>query len=227
MAALLLFCVPIFALNLWVLNKGAWSKFLEPWKIQVLVVEAVWTLLTAHFVMRASWAGFWLFAVLSATMIGANLYFLLVLKNYALAFYALFLLIMAGLYLLNLFKLLHEPYYRSGKRWFEGVPRFVPKVEAHLKGEQEAEGDARRARVSRLNHEGCYVFTDAPIKPSEPAPSKVVLKLGDLHLECAVELITRSKDGLGQGLRFLADSADRQKDIKDFIDRVRSSGYVH
>jgi hypothetical protein len=226
MAALLLLSMPIFALNLWVMNKGAWSKLLDPWKLQVLGVEALWTLMTARFILQASWAGFWLFFVMSSVIVCANLYFLFALKNYALAFYALFLLIMAGLYLLNLYKLLHEPYYRSGKKWFEGLPRFVPNIQAEIKSQAQG-AETSPARVSRLNHEGCYLYSEKAGLAAFNAPSEVVLKLGDLRLECAVELITRSSDGMGQGLRFLADSADRQKDIRDFIDRVRSSGYVH
>jgi hypothetical protein len=141
-------------------------------------------------------------------------------KNYALAFYALFILILSAMYSVSLIKNLKETYYQSGKRWFEGRPKFLPRIEAELR----FDGQMVPARLSRLGEEGCYAYPHFGTKIEKV--EGIALKLGDLHLDCAVELISHSRDGSGNGLRFVAGSADQQKDIKDFIDRLRSAGYV-
>ena len=65
-------------------------------------------------------------------LLGVNLHYLVATKNYALAFYALFLLIVGGIYCLHLYRNLSEAYYHAGQRWFEGQPVFLPRIEADL-----------------------------------------------------------------------------------------------
>lgn len=215
-----LLSVPVFLLNIWVMQKGATAKLLEAEKLRWIGAELLWALLVVRLLYRARWSGFWLFLSLSVAVLVGNLYFLLVTKNYALAFYALFLLILSGVYLMNLYQSLSEAYYHSGRRWYEGLPRFIPRLEAEL----ETEKGPLAAKLSRLDTGGCYSYADNGRDIGDVR--QVVLKLGDLKLGCAVELMSKTQDGLGGGLRFVVKSEDQRKDIRDFIDRVRSSGYV-
>jgi hypothetical protein len=220
LAFLVVLSTPIFILNLWVMHKGSLVKVLEPGKQRLIAFQFVWMLFTLYLLLKAKWAGFASFMTMSAVLLLANVFLLISTKNYALAFYALFLLILSALYALNAYKDLRGTYYDSGKRWFEGLPRFLPRIEAELKvGERVVS-----ARLSRLGEEGCYAypFFEGQIDKVD----RIHLKLGDLQLECAVELVSKSSDGCGNGLRFLAVSEDQNKDIKDFINRLRSAGYV-
>lgn len=215
---MVLLAIPIFWLNLWVLHKGAVLTFLKAGRVWWLIVQGLWTLVTLHWLLQVRWRGFWSFVTLASVMLLSNVYFLVATKNYALAFYALFLLILGALYAVHLYRNLKESYYDSGQRWYEGEPRFLPRVEASM-----LIGDATTTvRLSRLGVEGCYVFSPMSFDKID----QLKLKLGDLELNCAVELVSKSKAGLGSGLRFIRSSADQDKDIRDFIDRVRSAGYV-
>lgn len=224
LACLILLSSPISLLNIWVMQKGVLSKVLQRDKLWWIGIEAVWAFVTLLWLLGARWRGFWSFMALSATLLGGNLYFLLTMKNYALAFYALFLLILSALYGMHVFKSLSEAYYNSGRRWYEGLPRFLPRVEAEIL----SLGKAIPVRLSRLGTDGCYAFASAG--ESLGLPERIALKLGDLRLDCAVELVSRSDRPEGRsegcGLRFVAASADQHKDIWEFIDRVRSAGYV-
>lgn len=213
---------PVFLLNLWVMQKGSSLKLTQRDSLMLLGAQLAWVLLSVHWLLKARWRGFLSVSLLSGTMIVGNVYLLLLTKNYALAFYALFLLIMAGLYCFHLFRNLKEPFYRSGQRWFEGRPVFLPSLEAWL----SIDGQRVPARLSRLGIEGCFAYLAPNAIVDTGKVEAIALKLGELTLDCAVELITKSEDGAGGGFRFLVAGADQLKDICDFIDRVRSSGYV-
>jgi len=219
LAALLLLSIPLFILNLWVMQKarGPLNRELWIWA----GIEAAWVLFCVGSILGARMRGFWLTCTLSLTLLYGNLFFLLRTKNYALAFYALFLLILSALYLAYLYRALREPYFEPGRRWFEGLPEFLPRIEAELRSSQSS----ARARLSSLAEEGCYAYP-VPGEALTAEPDAIRLKVGDLELECAVQSVTKTKDGLGRGLRFLTPTPDHEKDIRDFIDRVRSSGYV-
>jgi len=222
LSLMVLWAIPVFFLNIWVLHKGALAKVLDQESLVWMSIQAGWTLLSLFWLLRASWKGFLSVVLLAATMFGANLYHLISTKNYALAFYALFLLIIALLYCLHLYRSLGEAYYHSGQRWYEGRPRFLPALEAALKA-----GDRIvPARLSRLGIEGCYAYPEAGPALRPDSFDSIELKLGDLKLDSAVLLVSRSKDGAGSGFRFVAESADRSKEVREFIDRVRSAGYV-
>ena len=220
LAAMMFLAAPIFLLNLWVMQKGMPGKLFSSEHRIWIGVDVVWVLITTRWLFKVRRRGFWSVAILAGVMLLGNVHYLTATKNYALAFYALFLLIISGLYLLNLHKLMSNAYYNPGQRWFEGQPRFLPKIEARLYDEK----DQILAKLSQLGVEGCYVFAPELVKIQKV--DRIELKLGDLSFDCAVELISKTKDGHGRGLRFLAHSADQNKDIRDFIDRVRSSGYV-
>lgn len=220
LSLLVLLAIPIFILNLWIIQKGVVSKVLRPANLWWIAIQAIWVLATLRALLKAKWLGFWSFAALSAVMLITNVILLVSLKNYALAFYALFVLILSGMYSLHLFKNLNEPYYDSGQQWFEGTPRFLPHIEAKLGLEKQF----LSVRLSRLGEEGCYAFCQS--MPKVSGRGEIFLKLGNRTLKTEVELVSRSRDGFGWGLRFASRSADERKDIKDFIDRVRSVGYV-
>lgn len=217
----ILVAIPIFFLNVWVLQKGAIAKVLQREMLVWMSAQAVWVLVSMYWLLKATWRGFWSTTALASAMFGLNVYYLVFTKNYALAFYGLFLLIIAGLYCLHLFRSLKEPYYSPGQQWFEGRPIFLPRIEAELR----AGTRQLSARLSRLGIEGCFAYPRQLGLDADGIES-IELKLGDLRFSCAVELISRTKDGAGRGFRFVASSPDQNKEIRDFIDRVRSAGYV-
>lgn len=229
LASLILLSIPIFMLNMWVVQKGSVIKLVQSDRVWWIAAQAVWTLITFYWLWRVRWRGFWSFLALAALMLVGNVFFLVSTKNYALAFYALFLLILSALYAAHLYRNLREPYYESGQHWFEGEPRFLPRLEARLRFDDQSVP----LKLSRLGIEGCYTYFEGTGNEAEVVSrlrrdtlSNVHLKLDELELECAVQLVSQSKDGKGRGLRFVRESADQDKDIRDFIDRVRSAGYV-
>lgn len=220
LASLIWLAVPIFLLNVWVVQKGSVAKLIQVERLYWIGAFAAIVLVTFRWLLKVKWRGFWALVALATAMLIGNIFFLVTTKNYALAFYALFLLILAALYAAHLYRHMKEPYYESGQHWFEGKPRFLPKLEAAL---QDGES-ITPVKLSRLGVEGCYAFTEVATQVGKV--DGIQVKLGDLELNCAVELVSQSKDGMGRGLRFIRASADQDKDIRDFIDRVRSAGYV-
>ncbi|MGE4232317.1 MAG: hypothetical protein AB7F43_03220 [Bacteriovoracia bacterium] len=226
-----LVCIPLFAVNLWVYKKVPLQTFWTRENIILLSLAGVWTLLTSLWVLQAKWKGFWSFLALGTIVLWGNLFFLVTSKNYSLAFYALFLLILFFNYLSKLYKTLREPYYNSKKRWYQGIPHFIPILEANLSSPQNS---GFLVHLSSLGTTGFYGYLE---KNSYPSPalieqiSEVELKLGGLKLNSAVELISidydKQKQGfVSGGFRFAKTSPDEQKRIHDFIDRVQTMGLL-
>ncbi len=222
-SSLALLAIPLFILNQWVVKKGAGGVFaftglFHGKPFWLILVASAWVLLALALLRRARKSGCFLFALLAATVIVADAILFLRARNYALAFYVLFLLILSVIYLLSTFRLLGEAYFNAGLRWFEGLPLFIPEIRAEL----ETVSGRGEGRMSRFDETGCYVFS----AKSMPDVFGIRLKLDEKELVSRVELISRTNDGLGQGLRFLAQSPDAEKDIREFVDRARSRGYV-
>lgn len=227
LASVLLFSFPLIVLNFWVLEKGSLVAIFKPDHITWFVTQSIWVFSSMALILKARWEGFWSVCSLSFIIVYANGFFLSRTKNYALAFYGLFFFILSIFYLIRLFQNLRNPYYHSGSRWFEGYPLFLPQLTAELRDQDKI----RSVRISKLAPQGCFAYlwgqqVNTDKSESLDQFSELVLRCGNLNLRCSIELVTLGKEGKGAGYRFVSNSLDQEKDIKDFIDRVRSLGYV-
>ena len=222
-----LLAIPVFLLNLWIMQKGPFVRLFDEKNLPWIILQAVWVLICCWWLLKAQWRGFWSLWLLDTLLLWGNLYFLVKTKNYALAFYALFLLTISILYFVHLYRILKESYYHSGRHWYESLPAFLPRIEVELWFEDKnRERVSIEAKLSRLGVEGCFAY---PIKETlikDRLFQEIYLKLNETKLSCPVELVCVTEDKQGAGLRFIADSEDQRKDIWDFIDRARSLGYV-
>jgi hypothetical protein len=221
---LLLLAIPILFLNLWVMEKVQFMKLVNKNKIIGVGVLSIVIIITVYFLMKAKKRALLLLIGLSAFVISSNLYFLLTTKNYALAFYGLFLIIISSMYLLSTYRILMLSYYNSGKRWFEGKPKFIPQVVAEAEvNEHEISG-----WLSSIDSEGCYAFFKEKDLSRNPERLKLLFK--DKILVCSVvpvsKMIDCADETTGLGCRFLVANADQSKDVSDFIECIRSAGYV-
>ncbi len=237
LSLLMFFAVPIYILNIWVVKKAKFIEFLSEGNWIYVALVFGWAFFSFFWIYRGRWRGFWAAWLLSGVLLWGNLYFLVRTRNYALAFYALFILTVSISYLLQLYKTLKEPFYSSGKKWFEGLPTFLPNVEAvleeHLVGPNDASPkDPDNAKLCRLSVDGCFLYLNSPSKVTVKQLKKIkrlTIKSGDNLMNCKVRLISvaKEKQNLGAGFQFMTlNNMDQQKEVKDFIDRVRSYGYV-
>ena len=219
-----LIAIPVFLLNLWVIEKGQLVRLLTKEKLIMSIVVTVLVLFSFAFLMKARKKGLLMLGGIASWAIGLNFYYLIVSKNYALAFFDLFLIILSSMYLLSTYKILKLAYYNSKKMWFAGVPKFIPQISAEI----DEHSGKLKGRVSNLDHDGCYVFLTK--SKFLNGPRSVQLHFKDRTLECDVVAVSKilncAEDAQGWGLSFNFKNADQQKDISDFIELVRSSGYV-
>lgn len=214
--------VPLVLLNLWVIQNGLGVREVAS-RLDALQITGAITLVIALSTFRllyfAKKLSILFLATIALFVLGANVYFVFKTKNYALAFYGLFFVITAGIYISTVFKCLKEVYYASGKQWFEGAPPFIPGVDAFL-----FQGDTViPTKLSRIAFEGCFAFSDDKISDKI---DKVSLRFSDIQVDLPVFLVTRTKDQKAGGIKFAYKSLDEAKEVHDFIDRVRSWGYV-
>ncbi len=230
-----LLSLPIFFLNLWVLQKGdPTRKLLQEYALLakpqlLLIIELAFLFLGIIWLKSAKKISFFLVLGWSMFCVTSNLHFLIKTKNYALAFFIIFLLILCTSYLQALYQTLAQPFYNSKKRWFEGLPSFLPKLEGLLTF-KDPYIEITPLKFSSLEETGCFTYSTNSdfLVPIKKLPKKGLLQLksDDLELKCDVHLVSKDKKAPGWGLCFNVKNADEQKEMLEFIDRIRSLGYV-
>lgn len=222
-ALLLLGSIPLFVLNLWIIQRSNNIKFefqnFTKGKLLVLsLVYIGWMIINIYTLLKAKWFSFWSTLVCAGILIAVNTNIVILRNNYALAFYVLFILIVSSLYLISNYQTLSQPYFNSKRRWFEGLPKFFPVIKAEI-----SDGfNINEAKISNLNEDGCYVYTNEPVKKVE----NVRLYYGKRECVLPVDWIISSDHGQGIGLKFNIKNADNKKEVSEFIDKARSLGYV-
>lgn len=215
--------VPIIILNLWVYAKGL-PRFLSVQHFHIAGLTA-FVMATTLFLLlrRASWIGFCLGIIITTLLVSGNIYFLTNTKNYALAFYGLFIVIISTFFHISLFKLLLASYYQPGVYWFEGAPRFIPRLKAVL---QLSEDKSIDVRFTKLADDGCFVYAESLSDVKRYRAGTLAIELNGSRVISHVETITTLTRCGGLGLRFIYKDFDSGKDMRDFIQTVRSAGYA-
>jgi hypothetical protein len=126
-----------------------------------------------------------------------------------------------------------RPCFDSGVSWYQGYPRAIPEVTAHIKGLDQG----IVSRVARLDRDGIFVFTSSLETPWANAFSMLenvivelhfrdrTLQLSGLPVRCwGEERLGSQSQGLG--LRFIGNSSDLKKQLGDWIEKLKGEGYV-
>lgn len=232
LSATVLLGLPIIALNAWIYVKGTGKTFWSSPFREGIIVLGILVVFSFVKTLKANWSGFFVSLGLTVFIVVANLYMLTLTKNYALAFYALFVIIVSILHHIALFKTFQAPYYNPGLSWFEGVPRFIPRLEGTAIFADPSKMVS--LRLTQLTDEGCFAYASQPedLSGDWDEFSSIKLNLGDNIVSSQVEIITELDRSAGLGLRFVRGngagqgSFDSDKEMKDFINTVRSAGYV-
>lgn len=134
-------------------------------------------------------------------------------------------LLFAGMVLLSeiVKKVLRLPFFDSRRRWWEGCPKAIPGLQVEVSGEN---GDTKEVRLANFGLEGCFVFSQDGAIPFSPKFVRIFNGEQTL-LEADVEIVERTNDGYGWGLRFGSSAleGDWSKDLQDYLGYLRRSGY--
>lgn len=224
---LTLLFIPVFLLNLWILKTSGSHNITTQTSWGVFFFQLLLLFISLGFLLNTRWVGFFSLAALSAILFLTNVYFLSKTTSYALAFYLLFLITLSALFLISFFKHLKEPFYHSGCRWYAGLPRLLPNIMVEL----QSMSRKINGRVSKITPEGCFVCIQDSLSEKSLLPflkgfKKIHLKFGEHQVSCAVHLISIDTQKQGAGFQFVTASLDQTKDLREFVDRIRSYGYV-
>lgn len=124
-------------------------------------------------------------------------------------------------------KVLKRPYYDSRRRWWESYPKSLPNLKAYISHSAAGDAEPRPVRISNFSEDGCFIFSEN----SEIGftPKLVEIRSNDSTLLIStVEVMEKTGDGLGMGLKFVGAGCaqDLDKDLKDNLRLLRRSGYV-
>jgi hypothetical protein len=185
------------------------------------LVAAVITALIGLLIFRLSRLAYWIAAAAWASAFVLNLVLFLRTRNFAIAFYGLFFVIVWGMFTTALRKRMWASFVYSGRQWFEGRPVLILSVVARIR---LSDGAIVSGSISRVDDEGTYFFfQDVPTKLQI---ENIELELEKSKLNLNVIPVVHTQDDQGVGLKFLFQSQDDHRHLSDFINRLRSYGYV-
>lgn len=120
-------------------------------------------------------------------------------------------------------KVLRLPFLDSRRQWWEAYPKGIPGLQVELCAEN---GDTTEGRLSNFGQDGCFVFSENGAARFEPRSIRIFTREQSL-LEAEVEVVVRTRDGFGLGLRFDRDAMDGDwsKDLDDHLAYLRRAGY--
>jgi len=111
-------------------------------------------------------------------------------------------------------------FIKPARAWYQGLPWLIPSLECRVQ-----EGIFK---VSRMDREGVYLFSKESLKVAlnTQQAQELVFSLGGNHsIKLKGRVLHRASDFYGYGVKFLFDSMDEQKDLGDFIERLKGLGY--
>jgi len=130
--------------------------------------------------------------------------------------------VLIGLWSFRAWNLWNASFLRSGKKWYEGLPQGIPNLLCQIKP------GAKPAKVNRIDRQGLIIFglpdvignlrkVELDLELSHQASAKKII--------CKAQIMSRQKDPLILGLKFKDLTADQQKDLGDFVEKLKGEGY--
>jgi hypothetical protein len=246
-AGILFFCVPLIALEVIIVNRVPWwnlpTRKIGYWCLAfslICIPLVIWLL------QAKRWT-FYVIGVFMSTWLIASAVLAIRMHYPTLGFYSLMLTLIFGAEWMWLRYELTRSYIDPQLAWYQSLPKPIPGLKCDIQYEKKV----FPLRVSRIDTDGVFVFSD-PTKLAGPKGSTgkedAVLsgylqskRLGldfrfrEHRLSCSGATIVamgspvQPNEGFGMGIQFLFDSSnasDLKKEISDFIELLRGEGYV-
>ena len=207
-----------FRLLLWVWKSGYWPFWL------LLGLALLGASLCSYLLYRLHGIGMKIYYAVGATLLAHVSYMAMQERQHSLLVFIFFLLCAFLFFGGWASRLLSLPFFHSKRNWWESYPKALPGIMALLVDEKR--GLQKEGRLTNFGETGCFVFfSDGSLDFS---PKYIEILAGESKLlESEVDLVEKTKDGFGCGLRFLSiTSTDKEKNLRDSIERLRRAGYV-
>jgi hypothetical protein len=227
-AASLLLCVPLAAIETVVVARAPWWRLpyhgMAIWSASAFLIAlplSIWIMRGRASAARAT-------EILMAAWLVLNAWVAARARNPELGFFTLALLLMFGGWIAWARHELGRSFFDPRMSWYQGLPKPLPGVACKVAW-SDRELDCK---VSRLDRQGAFVFQTA--RPGEPAlsalrtdvRSELTFSFRGRTVRCT-GVPVRSLDGdRGAGFQFDGLAPDLRKQLGDFIEALKGEGYV-
>jgi hypothetical protein len=111
-------------------------------------------------------------------------------------------------------------YFDPRISWYQSLPKPLSGVVCKL-----ASGDkAREVRVSRIDHDGAFLFSERGGIAMKDVLA-LVFSFRGREIHCRANAVKLMDDGMGAGVRFVGMSPDERKELGDFLEMLRGEGH--
>ncbi|MDR3605931.1 MAG: hypothetical protein P4M08_00960 [Oligoflexia bacterium] len=220
-AACSVFAVPFSVLGVWLARADAGTVVRWASKETIIpgVSALVMALIVGALILKGRKLGVYIFLATSVIAILTGTLRAFVFHDVALGLYLILSSALAVGWSLWTLNELERSFFDPRLRWFQGLPKPIPGIECEI-------GD-HRVRVSRLDREGAFVYSDRDRVPDNIGQISFVFR--DRRINChgvAVRTLDRVRPRSGVGIQFREMSADSRKVLGDFVESLKGEGYV-
>lgn len=229
-AILLLFSVPLVALEVIIASRAPWWKLpydeIVYWS---LIFIAICLPLCLWLVSAKRWA-FFLTSLFAVGWIFISLCLGVLLHHPTLEFFTLFLSVFLGGELFWLKLELQRSFLDPQLKWYQGLPKSIAGLKCILVSNEKG----LDLSVSRMDSDGAFLFIsekDIKLLPAlatflEERLLNLTFDLQGYRICCKGMPTAIAWEGKGVGIRFCRNSSDQKKEIGDFLEILHGKGYA-
>ncbi|OFZ74701.1 MAG: hypothetical protein A3K03_07270 [Bdellovibrionales bacterium RIFOXYD1_FULL_44_7] len=220
---LLLLAVPIVGLEVMVATNSPWWH--APYRaIQVCCSFVFLLVLPVIFLIGRGkhWALSIVF-VLGFLWVLASAGFALYAQNPLLGFFSVFVVVFWLVAYQWIKHELNRSYFNPRVYWFQGMPQSVPGLVCVI----NSKGREDRFQVSRIDKEGCFLFSiNKQIEEAVAGKAiEMIFSFRDKQVKCKGFAIRTLPKNSGLGMKFFFESSDVKKEVGDFVEVLRGEGH--
>jgi hypothetical protein len=222
-AAAVFLTVPIAAIQSVIMARAPW------WALPVRAMEtaSLWaaacSIFISWFLLRGRRSFYWVLAGAGALWLLLSVLGAIRTQNPGMGFFSIFLGVYFGLMTSWVKSELERSYFDPDMRWFEGAPHSISSLSCDVfAGEKKI-----AAKVSRLDEEGTFIFSEGADLPVSRSKSELIFRFRDREVRCfGFPMLVFKRNAEGVGFRFGENTPDQEKELGDFIETLRGEGYV-
>lgn len=222
--ALMTLSIPLAAFQTVVVSRAPWWKLpyqqIQIWSLGVGLV----CLPLAYATSRGKKWAFHALSVFAGLWTALSAWTAIRLADPSIGFYTVFL---GAFWVSVLSWAKHEmgrSFFDPHMEWYQGLPEAIPGLQCEIRQKDSA----KRLRVSRLDGDGAFVFTDAESRfdVSRDQELELVFSFKGRQARCSGFPVRKLEHSRGVGIQFREMAPDQRKDLGDFVEQLRGEGYV-
>jgi len=214
---------PLAALQVVLHYRAPWWNLPHIYMALLGGVVALGCLILGQFASRGRAWGFWGLLIFALSWVSWSVYESIMGSHFWLGIHTLGLSAFWVISLQWIHFELSRSFYDPQMFWYQGTPTPIPGVQCTLKG---VSGEDSDFRVCRLEWDGAFLYGGQGYGfLSKDSSVEMEFSYRGWKTSCRGMPVRAFGDRTGLGVKFYGNSLDAQKELQDFVERIRGAGH--